>query len=53
MAPVGRADSRTVDQVQPCLNAYQALIAEFTDPDDSARADAAWDSLLLTGCLPV
>ncbi|MGI4797885.1 MAG: hypothetical protein ACRYG8_28325 [Janthinobacterium lividum] len=41
------------DQVQPCLKAYQALVAEFTDPDDSARADAAWDALLLTGCLPV
>ena len=39
------------DQVQPCLNAYQALIAEFTDPDDSAKADAAWDALLLGGCM--
>jgi len=31
--------------------AYQAVLREFTDPDDTARADAAWDALLLGGCL--
>lgn len=39
------------DQVQPCLTTYQILVAEFTDPDDAAKADAAWDALLLGGCL--
>ncbi len=39
------------DQVQPCLAAYQALLREFTDPDDGTKADAAWDALLLGGCL--
>ncbi|MGI4798520.1 MAG: hypothetical protein ACRYG8_31650 [Janthinobacterium lividum] len=39
------------DQVQPCLTAYQALLSEFTDPDDDVQADAAWDALLLGGCL--
>ncbi len=39
------------DQVQPCLKAYQALLREFTDPDDGTKADAAWDALLLAGCL--
>lgn len=39
------------DQVQPCLKAYQALLGEFTEPDDGTKADAAWDALLLGGCL--
>ena len=39
------------DRVQQCLAAYQELLAEFTDPDEGARADAAWDALLLGGCL--
>ncbi|MGI4796892.1 MAG: hypothetical protein ACRYG8_23140 [Janthinobacterium lividum] len=39
------------DQVQPCLTTYQALLSEFTEPDDSVQADAAWDALLLGGCL--
>lgn len=29
------------DQVKPCLTTYQALLADFTDPDDSVQADAA------------
>lgn len=29
------------DQVQPCLAAYQELLAEFTAPDDATKADAA------------
>ncbi len=39
------------DRVQPCLSTYQTLIAEFTDPDNAVKADAAWDALLLGGCL--
>ena len=39
------------DQVKPCLTTYQALLSEFTDPDDSVQADAAGDALLLGGCL--
>ncbi len=44
--------AKPFDQVQPCLKAYQALLREFTEPDDSTKADAAWDALLLGGCLP-
>jgi hypothetical protein len=43
--------AESFDQVQPCLAAYQDLLAEFTDSDDSTKADAAWDALLLGGCL--
>lgn len=39
------------NRVQPCLNTYQTLLTEFTDPDDTAKAGAAWDALLLGGCL--
>ena len=39
------------DQVKPCLTTYQALLSEFTDPNDSVQADAAWDALLMGGCL--
>lgn len=39
------------DQVQPCLTTYQALLSEFTNPDDGVQEDAAWDALLLNGCL--
>jgi len=39
------------DRVQQCLAAYRDLLAEFTDPDDATKADAAWDALLLGGCL--
>lgn len=39
------------NQVRSCLDVYEALLPEFTDPDDTARADAAWDALLLGGCL--
>jgi len=39
------------DRVQQCLAAYRDLLAEFTNPDDATKADAAWDALLLGGCL--
>ena len=39
------------DQVKPCLTTYQALLSEFSDPGENVQADAAWDALLLGGCL--
>lgn len=39
------------NQVHACLTTYQALLSEFTEPDNGVQADAAWDALLLGGCL--
>ena len=51
MAQVIVRRAEPFDRVQPCLTTYQALLSEFTEPDDSVQADAAWDAPLLGGCL--